>query len=89
VAGTISISVTSGSTSEVTQTVNFTKAYASQPTIVVTPFGDPEPESKAMPKFWVTITQGTNSFSGFTLHYVPAVAPTANRTLTFFYHVFG
>jgi hypothetical protein len=95
VAGQVAISVPANATAghDVTSSVTFVQPYSSAPIVVITPVGDPETNSLTAPKYWVTTASTTSNnttvFTGFTVHYAPAVDATGAYGVTFNYHVIG
>lgn len=91
VAGTVMIRIGQGqnTSTESTRSVTFTQPYGSLPTVTVTPMADPEPGSSNAPKVWVTVTQGSGNYTGFTIHYLPSATVGAAHDIPFDYHVIG
>lgn len=91
VAGTVSIHVSDEQTTstESTKSVTFAQPYDTVPTITLTPLADPDPGSSHAPKVWVTVTQGTGNYTGFTVHYVPSATSGSAHDIPFDYHVIG
>jgi hypothetical protein len=87
VAGRITLNA-SGSNTEQTATVSFIEPYGSQPYVVVTPTGDPNPGGAA-PKVWVTVTSSGSKWTSFTLHYLVPTGTAYAGQIIFNYHVFG
>lgn len=68
-------------TTPATQTVTFTRAYSTKPTVVVTAASDPSGNGNPAPRVWVTPVQSTGgSYTGFTINYIlPSAAQAANN----------
>lgn len=91
VAGTVSVHISAGQTpsTESTRSVTFTQPYDTIPTITLTAAADPDPGSSSAPKVWVTVTQGSGSYTGFTVHYAPSATVDSAHDIPFDYHVIG
>lgn len=99
VSGSVTVNVPAGSAAgtAATASYSFRKNYASEPSVTLTPVGDPAPGSNSMPKYWVVLVTGSSGgstvYTGFDVHFVTPVAipdsPSAGFNAQFDYHVVG